>query len=121
MRAIRLSPNDTLAWAGNLHNSDQLILFSERGYAKRVPGSMADVQNRGGKGVHAFYFNKSGSNGSYVAAAALLTAPRNFTVLQKEGDLTPFASDDIAPQALTERGKPYVMALLDNVVTDLLL
>ena len=121
VRAIRLSPNDTLAWAGNLHNSDQLILFSERGYAKRVPGSMADVQNRGGKGVHAFYFNKSGSNGSYVAAAALLTAPRNFTVLQKEGDLTPFASDDIAPQALTERGKPYVMALLDNVVTDLLL
>jgi DNA gyrase subunit A len=121
VRGIRLASKDTLAWAGNLHNSDQLLLFSERGYAKRVPGSMADVQKRGGKGVHAFYFNKSGSNGTYVAAAALLTAPRNFTVLQKDGDLSPFASEDIAPQSLTDRGKPYVMALLDNVVTDLLL
>jgi len=82
---------------------------------------MADAQNRGGKGVHAFYFNKSGSNGTYVAAFARLTAPRSFSVLQRQGDLTPLSSDEIVPQALSDRGKPYVMALLDNVVTDLIL
>ncbi len=121
VRAIRLSPDDQVCWAGNLLNADQLILFSERGYAKRLMGSMADAQNRGGKGVHAFYFNKSGSNGTYVAAFARLTAPRSFSVLQRQGDLTPLSSDEIVPQALSDRGKPYVMALLDNVVTDLIL
>lgn len=84
-------------------------------------GSMPDVQNRGGKGVHAFYFNKSQSNGSYVAAFARLTQPRSFSVLQKGGELTPLSSEELVPQVLTDRGKPYVMALLDNVVTDLIL
>ncbi len=121
VRAIRLMPGDALAWAGHINNADQLILFSERGYAKRVPGAMADAQNRGGKGVHAFSFNKSGSNGSYIAGFAKLAEPRGFSVLQAQGDITPFFSDDITNQTLPERGKPYVMALLDNVVTDLIL
>ena len=121
VRAIRLAQGDRLRWAGNLMNSDQLILFSERGYAKRLMGSMADRQNRGGKGVHAFYFNKSGNNGSYIAAFATLAAPRSFSVLQANGEMSSFMSEEIAPQSLTERGKPYVMALLDNVVTDLVL
>ena len=50
-------------------------------------------------------------------------------VLQKEGlpldaivvGLTPLTAAEIAPQDLTDRGKPYVLALLDNVVTDIVL
>lgn len=121
VRAIKLSTDDNLVWAGSLSNTDQLILLSERGYAKRVLGSMADAQNRGGRGVHAFSFNRSGSNGSYIAAFARLAAPRSFSVLQLQGELTPFFSDDIVGQTLGDRGKPYVMALLDNVVTDIIL
>ena len=121
VKAIKLAPGDIVCWAGNLSNSDQLILFSERGYAKRLMGSMSDTQGRGGKGVHAFYFNKSGSNGSYVAAFARLSEPRSFSVLQKQGELTPLTAAEIAPQDLTDRGKPYVLALLDNVVTDIVL
>lgn len=121
VRAIKLGPDDFVCWAGNLINSDQLILMSERGYAKRLMGSMSDVQGRGGKGVHAFYFNKSASNGSFVAAFARLPEPRSFSVLQKQGELTPLTAAEIIPQGLTERGKPYVLALLDNVVTDIVL
>ncbi|NLC32881.1 MAG: hypothetical protein GX781_06245, partial [Clostridiales bacterium] len=121
VRAIRLSPKDEVMWAGNLSNTDHLILFSERGYGKRIMGSMPDAQSRGGKGVHAFYFNKSQSNGSYIAAFARFTQPRSFSVLQKQGDLTPLSSEELVPQAMTDRGKPYVMALLDNVVTDLIM
>ncbi len=121
VRAMRLKPDDQVQWAGNITNDGQLVLFSERGYAKRLPGSVLDSQNRGGKGIHSFYFNKSGNNGTYVAAAALLTAPRSFSVLQASGDLTPLSSDEIALQTPTDRGRPYVMALLDNVVKDLVL
>ena len=121
VRAIRLGPDDRVCWAGNIKNSDQLILISERGYAKRVMGSMSDTQGRGGKGVHSFYFNKSGNNGTYIAAFARLSEPRSFSVLQKQGDLTPLSAVEVVPQDLTDRGKPYVLALLDNVVMDIVL
>ena len=42
-------------------------------------------------------------------------------MLQAAGDLTPLASDEIALQTPTDRGRPYVMALLDNTVKDLVL
>ena len=121
VRAMRLGPEDTVLSAGSILNSDQLVLFSERGYAKRLLGSVIDAQNRGGKGVHSFYFNKNGSNGTYIAALALLGEPRSFSVLQADGTLTPLSSEEVTPQVLTDRGKPYVLALLDNVVTDLVL
>ncbi|MGI6690177.1 MAG: DNA gyrase/topoisomerase IV subunit A [Christensenellales bacterium] len=121
VRGIRLNKGDALGWACMLSNSDQLVLFSERGYAKRVPGSSVDIQNRGGKGVKSFYFNKSGNNGSYIGAMACLTDARSFSVLQAQGEMTAFSSDEIICQALADRGKPYLMALMDNTVTDIAL
>ena len=56
-----------------------------------------------------------------MAAFARLNEPRSFSVLQKQGELTPLTAAEIAPQDLTDRGKPYVLALLDNVVTDIVL
>ena len=121
VRAIRLSKGDHVAWAGTLDNNDQMILFSERGYAKRVLGSSIDVQGRGGKGSHAFYFNKNGNNGTRIAAMVNLTAPRNFSVLQAQGTMTELSSDEIICQPLADRGKPYVLALMEDVVTDIIL
>jgi DNA gyrase/topoisomerase IV subunit A len=88
---------------------------------KRVPGNIVDSQKRAGKGVHSFYFNKNGSNGSYVAAIACLKTPRSFTVETTQGQLVPLASEEIVSQTLTERGKPYVMAVMDDVVSDIIL
>ena len=121
VRAMRLGPKDKLAAAGGIQDGDQLLLVSERGYMKRVPGNMIDSQRRAGKGVHAFYFNKNGSNGSYVAASFVTSAPRSFTVQTTAGQAVPFHSEDIELQKLTERGKPYVMAVLDDVVSGLVL
>ena len=118
--AIKLSKDDTLAWGGMLSNLDQMVFFSERGYAKRVIGGTIDVQRRSGKGVHAFAFNKSGSNGSYIAAVKLLKQSGLITVLQKRGDMTSLNSDEIVCQQLSDKGKPYVMALMENTVQDIL-
>jgi DNA gyrase subunit A len=121
VKGIRLNPGDSLLSGGGIQDGDFLLLASERGYLKRVPGGMIDVQRRAGKGVHAFYFNKNGSNGSYCAASALITQPRSFSIQTSLGQLVPLNSEDIARQLLTERGKPYVMAVLDDVVTGLIL
>ena len=118
---MRLALKDSLLTAGGIQDSDQLLLASERGFMKRVPGSMVDSQRRSGKGVHSFYFNKNGSNGSYIAASFVTSAPRSFTVQTTQGQAVPFFSEDIELQKLTERGKPYVMAVLDDVVSGVIL
>ncbi len=121
VKAMRLALKDSLLTAGGIQDSDQLLLVSERGFMKRVPGSMVDSQRRSGKGVHSFYFNKNGSNGSYIAASFVTSAPRSFTVQTTQGQAVPFFSEDIELQKLTERGKPYVMAVLDDVVSGVIL
>ena len=121
VRAMKLVPRDHLNWAGGIGSDCSLIIASERGFMKRVPANVIDSQKRAGKGVRSFYFNKNGSNGSYAAAAVCLRAPRSFTVETSQGQMVPLNSEEIVSQTLTERGKPYVMALMDDVVESIIL
>jgi len=121
VKGIALAAGDEVALGCTLQNSDQVLLFTECGYAKRVPGAMLDPQGRGGKGARIMPFNKNGSTGSYIAACKKLTSQRDFTVLQKNGLLTPMNSESIVPQALADKGKTAVIALMDDVVTDIIL
>ena len=121
VKGIALAAGDETLSAGTLTNADQLLLFTECGYAKRVPGAMLDPQGRGGKGARIMPFNKNGSTGSYVAACRKLSSVRDFTVLQKNGLLTPMNSESIAPQGMNDKGKTAVIALMDDVVTDIII
>jgi ABC-type glycerol-3-phosphate transport system substrate-binding protein len=67
------------------------------------------------------YPNDTWTWDDYAAAAARITASRAFTVLQQGGLMTTLLSDELACQDLPDKGKPVVMAVLDDVVTDLIL
>jgi len=121
VRGMKLEDGDQIILACPIANSHQILLFTERGYAKRLMGAMFDVQGRAGKGVKCVSFNKSGSTGTYVAAACRITASRPFTVYQNGGMMTPMISDELPCQNLNDKGKPTVMAVLDDVVEDLIL
>ena len=121
VRGMKVDEDDQVLLACPIGVSDQVLLFTERGYGKRVMGAMFDVQGRAGKGVKCMGFNKSGSTGTYLAAAARITASRAFSVLQKGGAMTPLLTDELPCQDLPDKGKPMVMAVLDDVVEDLIL
>ncbi len=121
VKGIALAIGDQVIRGCTLQNSEQMLVFSESGYAKRIPGAMLDPQGRGGKGVKCFGFNKNGSNGSYIAACVKLSGVRDFTVLQAGGMLSPMNSESIACQSLADKGKTAVIALMDDVVTDIIL
>ena len=121
VKGMKVDEGDQVILACPIAVSDQIVLFTERGYGKRLMSAMFDAQGRAGKGVKSVYFNKSGSTGSYVAAAARISASRSFTVMQHGGLLTPLSSDDLPCQDLTDKGKPVVIAVLDDVVEDLIL
>ena len=93
--------------------------MTERGFAKRVLYMDFEPQARGGKGVKAFYFNKSGSNGTCVAGAALCGdgAGAQVRVEQRISPPTVLAAQDAPLQGKQDKGLPLVMALMDDVVT----
>ena len=98
--------------------ADQLLLFTERGFGKRVPYTDYEPQARGGKGVKTFYYQKSGSNGTRIAGVALITAPGQTVVIhQKTSQPTQLSADEVILQSKQDRGMPYVMALMDDTVT----
>ena len=118
VRAMQVEEGDQVIWAAQLGRTDEVVLFSDRGYGKRVPSMAFERQNRNGKGVKTFYFNRNGSNGRCIAAAALCgKEPCALTVRQVQSPATRLMKDEILLQDKQGRGAPYVMAILDDVVT----
>ena len=118
VKGMTLDPSDRILWVGQPAAADQLLLFTERGFGKRVPYTDYEPQARGGKGVKTFYYQKSGSNGTRIAGVALITAPgQNVVIHQKTSQPTQLSADEVILQSKQDRGMPYVMALMDDTVT----
>jgi DNA gyrase subunit A len=110
---------DEVFWVSQLEETDEIILFSERGWAKRIPQLDFEPQNRGGKGLHCFYFNKNGSNGRNIAGVCRLNQnlPCDLLVFQARSPAGKLNRSEILYQNKTGKGMPYVMAILDDIVT----
>ena len=118
VKGMTLDLNDRILWVGQPAAADQMLIFTERGFGKRVPYTDYEPQARGGKGVKTFYYQKSGSNGTRIAGAALITAPgQNVVIHQKTSKPTQLSADEVILQSKQDRGMPYVMALMDDTVT----
>ena len=121
VKCMQLDKGDALVWGGQVAKQDQLVLLSDRGSAKRLLALDFDTQGRNGKGVKCFTFNKNGSNGLAVAGCVRIGSENcPLLVLQAQSAPTNLQSDEIALQAKADKGKPCVMALMDDVVTGLL-
>ncbi len=118
VKCMQVDDDDEVIWVGQLGDTEQMVLLSERGYAKRLLSVDFERQNRNGKGVKSFYFNKNGSNGKYIAGVAKVEKrPCDLVITQAQSPATRVSKDSILLQAKTDRGNPCVMAILDDVVT----
>jgi len=122
VKAMALDAGDEVIWARQVRDDEELILFSERGWAKRIPILDFETQNRGGKGIHCFRFNRNGSNGSFVAGLDL--SPRDqkglLLIQQVRSPESRLSRDEILLQNRSGKGMPYVMAILDDIVTGII-
>ena len=119
VRAMSVESGDEVFWVSQLEETDEIILFSERGWAKRITQVDFEPQNRAGKGVRCFYFNKNGSNGRNVAGVCRVSrdTPCSILVSQVRTSMSKLSRDDILLQNRAGKGMPYVMAILDDLVT----
>ena len=118
VKCMQVDDGDEVVWVDQIGETEQMVLFSERGYAKRLLAVDFEKQNRNGKGVKSFYFNKNGSNGKYLAGIVKVEkAACDLIITQAQSPATRMAKDSILLQSKTDRGNPCVMAILDDVVT----
>ena len=118
VRAMAIERGDAVLWSAPVYPEGEIIIFSDRGYAKRVLALDFDIQNRNGKGLRAFTFNKNASNGTQVAGALYVREPYDFTVYQQGGIESTMNTDAVMIEPRASKGRPYVMALMDDVVVD---
>ncbi len=121
VRGVKLDEGDEVIFACGLTNTDQVLLFTERGFGKRIPGALFDKQSRAGKGCRCVAFNKNGTTGTCAAAVACIQGSRSFTLRQAGGLCTVLSSDELPCLPLADKGKPIVMALLSDVVEEIIL
>ena len=119
VRGMALETGDEVLWAGTLAQKDELVLFTERGWGKRVPQMDFEPQNRAGKGVRCFAMNRNGSNGKYLAGVwkTREDVPSLLLVSQVRSPRASLAKDEVLLQGKQGKGMPYIMAILDDVIT----
>ena len=109
------------SYIGKIGENDEVTVFSERGWGKKIPQMDFEQQHRGGKGLRAFFFNKNGSNGRYIAGLCIapVDRPYDLIVRQVHTPETVLSGSEILLQGRVGKGMPYVMAILDDTVTEL--
>lgn len=117
VRCMKLDPDDGIIAFEQADDEGEVLVISDRGYAKRSFLFDYEVQGRNGKGLKTFDFKKNGSNGARVAAAFHVKEPFAFMVEQFHGAKTRIGTEEVLLDHRAGKGMLLVMALLDDVVT----
>jgi len=122
VRGMNLDEEDEVCWAGQLKPGSQVILFSDRGWGKRMPEDYFEPQNRGGKGIRCFPFQKNGANGRVLAGVWKMEEGQDCDLLisQVRSPMTRISAAEILLQNRQGKGMPYIMAILDDIITGIL-
>jgi len=58
-------------------------------------------------------------NGSCIAGALMVTDPYDFNIIQKNGTVTTFNTEDVGIETKNGKGQPYVVVVMGDVVVGL--
>ena len=117
VKGITLAAGDEVILSAQPDKREELILFTERGYGKRIAAGDFELQKRAGKGVSCFRFVRGGTNGKEIAAALLCTQePCDILLTLTRSQPVQLHKAEIHFQTRSDSGKPYAVAVLDDVV-----
>ena len=116
VRGIKLNAGDTLVFGGPVSDEGEMLLLTDRGFAKRCFVFDYEPQARGGKGVKTFDLKKNGSNGRGILFACPVKQPVLFTVMQRQSPPTVLSSEQVMLEKLSSKGSMLIPVLLDDDV-----
>ncbi len=114
--AMKLGVRAKLVLAAQIQDGQEgnVLLMTEKGYAKQTPLAEFDVQGRNGKGLKAFQFTPH--NGKQIVGALIVERITKITTLQNSGEMKKIMTDTIPTDERNTKGEQVVLAVLGNDV-----
>ncbi|MEG2189671.1 MAG: DNA gyrase C-terminal beta-propeller domain-containing protein, partial [Christensenella sp.] len=115
--AIRLGKNASVVFAEQIKNGGDgdVLLMTEKGYAKLTPLIEFEEQGRNGKGLKAYQMSEA--SGLHIVGALLIDRIKIVTGIQKSGDMHKISTDSIPTGARNTRGEQVILAVMGDDVT----
>ncbi len=119
VKGITMDDNDFVVFAQQITDEGEIVVMSDKGYAKRSLAVDYELGLRARKGLKTFDWKKNGSNGTKVAGALYVKEPVNLLALHSNGDVEVFNSEDIFIEARLSAGRPFALAVMGDEITDI--
>ena len=116
VKCVKLDKGDEVIYAALVPEDGEVLTITDKGFGKRSPLFDYDLQGRNGKGLKTFDLKKNGSNGTCIAAVAVLTEPANITLVQRHGARTPIGTQEAHLEPRAGKGNMLVAVVLDDDV-----
>lgn len=113
---IRLDKSDKVLSCELNSGEGEVLVMTDRGYAKKSFAFEYEPQGRGGKGVKTFDFKKNAVNGQELCAAIIVKEPFDILITQNGGEITKMNTEEILIEPKMSKGMPALMVLMDNIV-----
>ena len=116
VKCVKLDKGDEVIFASLVPEEAEVLTITDKGFGKRSPMFDYDLQGRNGKGLKTFDLKKNGSNGTCIAAVAVLTEPKTLTLLQRHGGRTTINTSEVRIEPRAGKGNMLVAVVLDDDV-----
>lgn len=116
VKGISLDGDDRAVFASQINDEGEIIVFSEKGYAKRTLALDYEPSIRARKGSKTFEWRKNGSNGSKAVGAVYVKEPVEVLALHLNGEIDVFQSENIFIEQRLSAGKPYSLAVMGDEI-----
>jgi DNA gyrase subunit A len=107
VKGIQMSDSDKLLLMTQVSDAGEIIVITDKGYAKRVSMSEIDTMKRYRKGVKIADFGTF--NGKSLIFASYVTEPAGVGVIHNEMTVSMIDSNDIKIEKRTAKGKPLLL------------
>ncbi len=109
---MSLKDNDKVVFASQIDDEGEIIVVTDKGFAKRVISGLikTSVRNRKGNKIHDF----NDKNGSRIAFVSHVKNPIEFAIIGENNEVTSVSSEDCKIESMNSRGK-----LIKNIAGDI--
>jgi len=116
IRAIKLREYDRVVKGFEVEPASDIVVFTDRGVAKRTPVEQYVPQRRAGVGAKTIDFYKNHANGRRIIDGYCLLGKVDIVLQQKDGTRTEIGLKKLPIQDREAKGSSVVMVVMDNEV-----
>lgn len=112
--------NDRLVFAAEISAEGEVVVWTDKGYAKRSLAADYEPGVRGRKGQRTIEWKKNGANGNRLIAALYVKEPFTQLCVHKNNTTDTVDTEMLAIEPRGGPGKPYCLAVLGDELTGVL-